>query len=279
MEILCNGEAKNTRNAVEYLKRFKSFDFNIFHDPENLLKRIKRLLKIRSRLIVMGGDGTVNLAVRQMAGTERRLGIVPTGRGNDFAKFLNIPLDPLQALINVQKNNSKRIALGRAGNRYFCNSFGIGFNGYVVALANRYDESSYGWVAVKKFLRHNPFDISLDVELVGGKKKRIEESVLFVAFSNGKTEGSCFRIGGKEDPEYQFLTMTIVKNAGYLERILSFPFLLTSHFSKPRAVESLKVKKVEIKAPHPISKHIDGESFYENVKTVEVADKSVSVLV
>src|SRR4051812_29233442 len=42
-------------------------------------------------LVVVGGDGMVNLGVNLVAGTEVPLGIVPAGTGNDFASGLGLP--------------------------------------------------------------------------------------------------------------------------------------------------------------------------------------------
>lgn len=49
-------------------------------------------------LVVVGGDGTVSLGAEIVAGTPVRLGIVPAGSGNDFARSLGLPLnDPERA--------------------------------------------------------------------------------------------------------------------------------------------------------------------------------------
>ena len=42
------------------------------------------------RLVVVGGDGTVHLAVQGVAGTATVLGIVPAGTGNDFARAFGL---------------------------------------------------------------------------------------------------------------------------------------------------------------------------------------------
>ncbi|MCY4421935.1 MAG: diacylglycerol kinase family lipid kinase [Acidimicrobiaceae bacterium] len=42
------------------------------------------------RLIAVGGDGAVHLAVQGVAGTDAALGIVPAGTGNDFARALGL---------------------------------------------------------------------------------------------------------------------------------------------------------------------------------------------
>ncbi|MCE2512952.1 MAG: diacylglycerol kinase family lipid kinase [Acidimicrobiia bacterium] len=42
------------------------------------------------RLIAVGGDGTIHLAVQGVAGTDAALGIVPAGTGNDFARAFGL---------------------------------------------------------------------------------------------------------------------------------------------------------------------------------------------
>ncbi|MGB0220729.1 MAG: diacylglycerol/lipid kinase family protein, partial [Sinimarinibacterium flocculans] len=50
------------------------------------------------RLVVLGGDGMVHLAVQAVAGTDTILGVVPVGTGNDFVRALpGIPEGPLEA--------------------------------------------------------------------------------------------------------------------------------------------------------------------------------------
>src|SRR5258707_1292577 len=48
-------------------------------------------------LIVVGGDGTVHLAVQALAGTGVPLGVVPAGTGNDFAAAVGVPSDIVRA--------------------------------------------------------------------------------------------------------------------------------------------------------------------------------------
>ena len=47
-------------------------------------------------LVVVGGDGTVNEVLNGIGDFEKvRLGVIPTGSGNDFARGLGLPLPPL----------------------------------------------------------------------------------------------------------------------------------------------------------------------------------------
>ncbi|WP_425278767.1 diacylglycerol kinase family protein [Corynebacterium bovis] len=48
-------------------------------------------------LVVCGGDGLINLALQEQAGTGTPLGIIPAGTGNDHAREYRIPMDPCRA--------------------------------------------------------------------------------------------------------------------------------------------------------------------------------------
>src|SRR5690348_7598029 len=49
-------------------------------------------------LVVVGGDGLVNLAVQALAHSGTALGVVPAGTGNDAARMLGVPRnDPQRA--------------------------------------------------------------------------------------------------------------------------------------------------------------------------------------
>lgn len=50
------------------------------------------------RIIVIGGDGMVHLAVGAVAGSPTVLGVVGVGTGNDFAAAVGLPRDPVAAI-------------------------------------------------------------------------------------------------------------------------------------------------------------------------------------
>lgn len=51
-----------------------------------------------TRIVAVGGDGTVSLIARQLFGTNLIMGILPAGSANGMAKELGIPETPAQAL-------------------------------------------------------------------------------------------------------------------------------------------------------------------------------------
>src|SRR5690625_1857119 len=84
----------------------------------------------------LGGDGTANEVLQALAGTNVRLGLLPGGGANVFARTLGLPNDPIAAtsrlLDALHEGRDRTIGLGRAGTRYFAFNAGFGFDAAVV---------------------------------------------------------------------------------------------------------------------------------------------------
>ncbi|MBP1970408.1 diacylglycerol kinase (ATP) [Virgibacillus natechei] len=79
-------------------------------------------------IVVAGGDGTINEVINGMAEQEHRpkLGIIPGGTTNDFARALNIPRDINKAVDIILADQSKFLDIGKVNNHYFMNIAGGG---------------------------------------------------------------------------------------------------------------------------------------------------------
>ncbi|RPJ70389.1 MAG: diacylglycerol kinase family lipid kinase [Acidobacteria bacterium] len=83
------------------------------------------------RIIVAGGDGTLNEALNGVAAAgaldDTVFGVVPLGTGNDFATVLGLPDDPLDAAERVAAGLERRVDLGVLHERVFVNASAGGF--------------------------------------------------------------------------------------------------------------------------------------------------------
>ena len=105
-------------------------------------------------VVAHGGDGTVNEVVNglmsvadedpdpdlALADRVPMLGVVPGGSANVFARALGLPRDPVEAthrlLQAIESGGSRRVGLGRAGERWFTFSAGVGWDAEVVAAVD-----------------------------------------------------------------------------------------------------------------------------------------------
>src|SRR3954447_22640856 len=97
-------------------------------------------------VVLLGGDGTVNEVVngilRDGPGTDLpALAVVPGGSTNVFHRALDIPRDPVEAtgwlLDALREGRSRWIGLGKANERWFTFTAGIGLDADAVRLVER----------------------------------------------------------------------------------------------------------------------------------------------
>src|SRR5215210_3549065 len=73
-------------------------------------------------VIAGGGDGTINAVASTLVGTAKRLGVLPLGTLNHFAKDLKIPLDLEDAAKTVLDGQVARVDVGEVNGRIFLNN-------------------------------------------------------------------------------------------------------------------------------------------------------------
>lgn len=79
-------------------------------------------------IIASGGDGTLNEVVAGVSEFEKRpkIGLIPMGTTNDFARAVHIPRDIKKAVDIIIKGDSIPVDVGLVNNRYFINIAGGG---------------------------------------------------------------------------------------------------------------------------------------------------------
>lgn len=86
----------------------------------------------RDLIVVCGGDGTINEVAGGMAGSKVPLAVLPAGTANVLAKELSLPRGIRRAARYIPQGEIRRIALGRAGARYFICVAGVGADAHIV---------------------------------------------------------------------------------------------------------------------------------------------------
>jgi diacylglycerol kinase family enzyme len=86
-------------------------------------------------IIAAGGDGTINAVASELVGTGKRLGVLPLGTFNYFARELGLPMDLEEALRVCLEPHTTSITVGDVNGRMFLNNASIGL--YPIILSVR----------------------------------------------------------------------------------------------------------------------------------------------
>lgn len=245
------------------------------------------------RLIILGGDGTLNEALQGISEFDRvELGYIPTGSSNDLARDLQLPGDPAAILDTILSGRIRRRAdLGIltygntsaersrlqveavAASRYFAVSSGIGFDAAVCEEAlsshsknvlNRLGlgKLTYLAIALKQLIaaRH----VSCDIYLDGTDRPLHLEQVLFAAFMIRKYEGGGFKFCPAADAADGRLDLCVV---GKIPKALILAALPTAFWGKHYIFPSIRhytAASVRFEASHPLWVHTDGEVYLKS---------------
>ena len=87
-------------------------------------------------VVAVGGDGLVGCLAGALMNTDGALGIVPAGRGNDFARALDIPRDPVQATRLVVQGEERLLDVGAVDGKPFVGIASVGFDSDANRIAN-----------------------------------------------------------------------------------------------------------------------------------------------
>lgn len=227
-------------------------------------------------LVVCGGDGLVNLALQALAGSGLPLGIVPSGTGNDVARFLDIPRrDPVAAADRVLAGRTRTIDLARAGGRYFAAVMAAGFDAVVNERANRMTwprgQMRYNLATLAELRTFRPLTYTLDLD---GRTLRLDATL--VAVGNGPSFGGGLRIAEGAVLDDGLLDVVVIKPVTRVELVRTYPKLFKGTHTAHPQYEHHRVRRVTVAAPGIVA-YADGERFGPLPTTVECVPGALEV--
>jgi diacylglycerol kinase family enzyme len=227
-------------------------------------------------VVAFGGDGTVNEAANGLVASETPLTCLPGGSTNVWCRSLGIPNDVVDAtehLLRIADNFKPfPVDLGRAGDRHFVFSSGVGLDASVVQRvdAHPYRKARFGawyytFAAIatfnRRYLMHPPrVRVREDGHEIEGVTVVVQNSDPFTFFRTRPirvAEGAGLHTGT--------LAMTVLKRATLLELPTVIPRMLSTSAStvvRHRQIEGLRdVHEARVTAldDRPFPVHVDGD--------------------
>lgn len=121
-------------------------------DGAQMTEAVQRALRDSpSTIIAGGGDGTINSIAAHVVGSDVRLGVLPLGTLNHFAKDLHIPLDLDQAVRTIAAAHATQVDVGEVNAHVFLNNSSLGLYPLMVRDRERQQRTGMGkWPALIK---------------------------------------------------------------------------------------------------------------------------------
>lgn len=231
------------------------------------------------KIIVAGGDGILNEVVNGMAGSEARLGILPAGCRNVFARELGIPLDFRHAIDLIVSGRTRLIDLGSANRRYYTTMIGVGLDAAAV------QEAEANLLTLKKFLRAYAYHLAGMRMLFSFKTRPFTvltgEGESFsgcaAVIANGHFYGGSHEIVPHARVDDGRLDLCLFKKGEKLDYLRYFLGVLTGRHQKFKDVLIRPVTGLKIEAPG-IPYHVDGDFGGFTPVEVQVRPRALRVI-
>ena len=243
-------------------------------------------------VIAAGGDGTANEVLnglmqnRAAGGFLPVMGILPVGRGNDFAFGANVPTELDEACTLLASLPRKWIDIGHVsggddpGGMYFGNGIGVGFDavvGFIAAKMKLTGMLSYLVAAIKTiFIYFKPPTVEVKFA-----DKTLTLPALMVSIMNGRRMGGGFMMAPSSSITDGQLNICMVREVPQFSMFgLMAKFIKGTHEADP-AVSVAKADRITLIAKNGVLPvHADGNTVGEACHeiTVELLPHSLEII-
>lgn len=236
-------------------------------------------------LVVVGGDGMVNLGVNLVATTGIPLGIVPSGTGNDMSRGLGIPVGnteaAIDALLEALERRPRTIDAGRVthsdgSKSWYASVLSAGFDAIVNERANHMrwprGRQRYNLALLRELAMLKPIRYRLELDGVAS-----ETDAVLVAVANNTSLGGGMLVTPDAALDDGLLDILVVQPLSRTAFLRIFPRVFKGTHVTDARVSISRAKRIRIAAPGIVA-YADGERVAALPIEVEVRAGALRVL-
>ena len=229
--------------------------------------------------VSFGGDGLAGAIAHALRGTDGVLGVLPGGRGNDFARKLGIPTDPEASCAVLVEGRERTVDIAEVEDRTFLGIASYGFDSDVQDLANATTLVKGGLVYLYATLRTlagwKPVGLRFAAD--GGPERDVRGYA--VAACNSGVFGGGMALAPDADLEDGLLDVVITGDASKLRHLWTLPKVFKgTHVDEP-SLEIFRAREVRVSAERPFRIYADGDPIGTTPATIRAVPGGLTVLV
>jgi YegS/Rv2252/BmrU family lipid kinase len=232
-------------------------------------------------VVVLSGDGMIGAVANQLRDISgATMGILPGGRGNDLARVLGIPLDPLQACAVIAEGVPHLLDLGEVDGTAFVGIASAGFDSEANRIANeapsRLGNLVYAYGALRALLSWRPATFEIELDPPG---ERVSFTGYTVAAANSRAYGGGMLMAPEAALDDGLLDIVLVERVGRLRFVMNLPKVFKGEHVRLPSVRVLRAREVEISADRPFTLYADGDPISQLPARVRCVPGAMRVLV
>lgn len=257
---------------------FKEFKYIFTEKPRQATEMAREFIKEGYDLIIgVGGDGTLNEITNgffrdktnKAVNEDASLGIVPSGTGSDFIRFLKIPRDFKQSVELIKNSTTRKIDIGKitfknpnrqSWGRYFINIADFGLGAEVIKKVSSMPATKRtpffyykGLLSTIKSYKSSNFRVVInDSEEIAGR-------FMAGAVANGRMFGGGMIIAPEAEPDDGCFDVVLIDNMKRFEVIRNSIYLYNGKILTHPKVTMRRAKNVKVFCDEEVNIEYDGE--------------------
>ncbi len=219
-------------------------------------------------VLVVGGDGMVNTIGSVLVHTPARLGVIPAGSGNGFARHFKIPLHPEAAAQSLLDGYTSLIDVGKVNDRLFFVTCSMAWDGALVETFEKFPFRGlvpYVLAGATQLLEYKaqPFHVEID-----GEKLDFKHPLIFTV-ANLSQFGSDVLVAPDAEADNGELELVAIEKSSMPLVLSQVHRFIEKTFHQHSHVTNRHFKKMTVRRENASPIQIDGE-ILEGGTTVEV---------
>ena len=260
---------KKVVSNIEKICKNRNIDFEIRYITEEK-SGYNIALEYREQeciIYIVGGDGTLTFTLPALIGTKNKLGIIPSGSGNDtYRTIKNLP------------NKETQIDIGKINEKYFIN---VACTGIDAEVANNIDKlrntiiptsQIYNASIIYTFtnFKHKRIKIKTNI-------KNIDTKYTILSICNGAYYGGGFNIAPKSTLTDGLLDIYYAEKMSKIKMIPLILRLKKGKHEGKRRIHKFRTNHIEIEFEEDVTFNVDGEKLTGKKFVINVLPKAITI--
>jgi YegS/Rv2252/BmrU family lipid kinase len=228
--------------------------------------------------VSFGGDGLAGACAHALRETDGVLGVLPGGRGNDFARKLGIPLEPVEACAVLTDGVERTVDVGDVDGRTFLGIASYGFDSAVQDIANASRVKGglvYPYATLRAMATWKRTRLTWSAD--GGPERSVVGYA--VAACNSGMFGGGMALAPDADLEDGQFDVIITGEKSKLGYLSNLPRVFKGTHITAGGLELFRARELRVSAETPFRIYADGDPIGTTPATIRTIPAALKVLV